>query len=88
MRKSRTELASDLFTLRASIPLWRKTLGGDDDLLSVYDEHSRRVLSWTADEDREWVTAQLDDLMQSASRASAAQSVGSTPERDARQGDH
>ncbi|GAA5080826.1 hypothetical protein [Lysobacter panacisoli] len=64
MQKSRNELASDLFAMRASMPLWRKSLS-EDELMSVYHDQAHRVLSWAGEEDRQWVTTQLNALVPS-----------------------
>lgn len=65
MRKSRDELAQDVFSMRAAMPLWRQRLPSENDLIAVYRDNAHRVLSWAGEEDREWVRTQLNGLMPS-----------------------
>lgn len=51
--------------MRSSLPLWRKALAGESDLVEVYRQSATRVLSWAGDEDRDWVRNQLNSVMQS-----------------------
>ncbi|HEY0504168.1 MAG TPA: hypothetical protein VGD42_11815 [Lysobacter sp.] len=85
MHKSRDELAQDVFAMRASMPLWRKTLRSEDDLLAVYHENASRVLSWAHDEDREWVRAQLNAIVPSQPLVPGRRSVAPPSEREVRE---
>jgi hypothetical protein len=62
MAKSRSQLASELFTLRSTLPLWRKELNSTPECFTFLDRRIQRLLSEADNEDRGYVLTHVNQM--------------------------
>lgn len=63
MTKSRSALASELFTLRSTLPLWRKQSNGEPEFFEFLDKRIHRLLSETGSDDRRYVLTHVNQML-------------------------
>lgn len=63
MSKSRNVLASELFTLRSTLPLWRRQLGGESEFSEFLHGRIDRLLSEAGADDRHYVLTHVNQML-------------------------
>ncbi|WP_408951498.1 hypothetical protein [Lysobacter sp. Hz 25] len=62
MAKSRSQLASELFTLRSTLPLWPKEMNSEPELFTFLDRRIKRLLSEADIQDRGYVLTRVNQM--------------------------